>query len=127
MPSTVEIARSVRKSTIGSATDAFPLCTTPASTSASTAPVASFRADSAIAVCSIFCRIPIRSNSGMRIAGSVGATTAPMSSPVESGMSNATAATTPVTRAVMTTPGTARSPIPTATRLRIPIESCRPP
>jgi hypothetical protein len=63
----------------------------------------------------------------MRIAGSVGATTAPMRSPVESGMSNATAATMPVTSAVTTTPGTARRPIPTATRLRMPTESWRPP
>ena len=47
----------------------------------------------------------MRSKSGIRIAGSVGATTAPMSSPVENGMSNATDATVPVTSAVIDHPG----------------------
>jgi hypothetical protein len=80
--------RSVRKSTTGRRSMQSPLWTTPARTSARTAPVASLRADSAMAVCSIFWRIPMRSNSGMRMAGSVGARTAPIRSPVEYGTSN---------------------------------------
>ena len=67
--------RSSRKSIAGSADGRVAPSTTPAKTRASTAPVASLSADSAMAVCSIFWRIPIRSKSGMRIAGSVGATT----------------------------------------------------
>ncbi len=103
-----------------------PPMTTPASTSASTAPVASLSADSAIAVCSIFWRSPIRSKSGMRIAGSVGASTAPMRSPVDHGTSKASAAIEPATSAVRTTPGIASSPRPIATRLRTRVESWRP-
>ena len=100
--------------------------TTPASTSASTAPVASLSADSAIAVCSTFWRSPMRSKSGIRIAGSVGASTAPMSSPVDNGTSNASAATEPVDERGDHTPGTASSPRPIATRLSTRVESCRP-
>ncbi len=63
----------------------------------------------------------------MRIAGSVGASTAPIRSPVENGTSNASAATVPATSAVMTTPGIASSPSPTATRLSTRVESWSPP
>ena len=56
----------------------------------------------------------------------MGATTAPMSSPVENGMSKASDATVPVTSAVMTTPGTASSPRPTATRLSTPDRELQP-
>lgn len=108
-------------------TDGLPLSTTPEKTRASTAPVASLSADSAIAVCSIFCRIPMRAKSGMRIAGSVGASTAPIRSPVEYGTSNATAAIEPATSAVTTTPGIASSVSPTATRLSTRVESWSPP
>ena len=69
----------------------------------------------------------MRSKSGMRIAGSVGASTAPIRSPVENGTSNATAATEPATSAVTTTPGIASSPRPTATRLSTRVESWSPP
>jgi hypothetical protein len=50
-----------------------------------------------------------------------------MSSPDVRGRWNTAAATAPVTRAVRTTPGTVKSPRPSATRLSTLVESCRPP
>src|SRR5919199_4499874 len=47
-PIAVDTARSDRKCVIGVVNDALPLTTTPANASASTAPVGSFNADSAI-------------------------------------------------------------------------------
>ncbi len=54
----------------------------------------------------------MRSKSGIRIAGSVGASTAPIRRPVENGTSKANAATEPATSAVMRTPGIAKQPEP---------------
>ena len=95
--------------------------------SASTAPVASLRADSAITVCEIFGRTRMRANSGMRMTGSIGASTAPMRSPTVMGTSKTAEATTPQMTAVMITPGIARRLSPTATVDRTRAESCRPP
>jgi hypothetical protein len=106
---------------------ALPLRTTPASASASTAPVGSFSADSAMIVCETFGLRRSRSSSGIRIAGSVGASAAPISSPIESETSDAAHATTPVTNAVSTTPGIASRVIPIATRSRTSTDSFRPP
>ena len=50
-----------------------------------------------------------------------------MSSPDVSGRPNASAATEPAMSAVSTTPGTARSVSPTATRLRTRVDSWSPP
>ena len=122
-PSAVEMARSTTKFFSGSVTDALPLRTTPAKASASTAPVGSLSADSAMIVCATFGRNRNRSNSGMRMAGSVGASAAPISSPVESGRPKATAATLPVIPAVRITPGTTSMSRPIATLLRTRVES----
>ena len=87
-------------------------------------PVASFNADSAMAVCSIFCRMPMRSKSGMRTRDPSAPT------PRRSGARSRTARRRrepqprPATSAVMTTPGTASGPRPTATRPR-PCEARR--
>ena len=126
-PSAVEMRRSRTNSPSGEASEPPSSTTNPASASASTAPVTSFRADSATTVCATFARMRRRSNSGMRMAGSVGARTAPMSSPASMGRSNASVATEPVISAVMRTPGTARSPRPTATGLRMLNARLRPP
>ena len=80
MPITVLIARSTTKSRGGPRDEPSPLSRTPASASASTAPVGSLNADSAITVCATFGRRRERMNSGIRIAGSVGDSTAPISS-----------------------------------------------
>ncbi len=78
-PITVLIPRSTRNSTAGSPTELSPLITIPASASASAAPVGSLKADSATIVCASFGRTRERMKSGIRIAGSVGASTAPSS------------------------------------------------
>ena len=88
IPSTVLIARSTMKSAAGSAAPASPLSSTPASVSASAAPVGSLKADSATTVCATFSRRRELTNSGIRIAGSVGASTAPSSSAAVHGRSN---------------------------------------
>ena len=126
-PRTVEMPRSIRKSPNGEASDPSPSITNEASASASTAPVTSFSADSAITVCTTLARIRMCSKSGIRIAGSVGARAAPMRRPASKGMSKATAATVPVTNAVIRTPGIASRPSPTTTGRRTSSESPRPP
>ena len=68
-------------------------------------------------------RMRMCSKSGMRIAGSVGARTAPMRRPTSNGTSKATAATAPVTNAVMTTPGIASRPRPSDDRAQHASES----
>ena len=127
MPSAVEMPSSLTKSTTGSAAELSPLMTTPRKVSVSTAPVGSLRADSAMIVCEILGRILIRSKSGMRIAGSVGASAAPISRPMEYGTSKTAYATVPTMTAVMITPGITSIPSPTATWLSTRAESCRPP
>ena len=92
-----------------------PLSSAPATASASTAPVGSLNADSAITVWATRRRSREATNSGIRIAGSVGESTAPISSPCSNGSPNASAATAPVSSAVTTTPGIASSPRLTAT------------
>ena len=79
IPITELIARSTTNSVAGSSTPVSPLSSTPASVSASAAPVGSLKADSATTVCATFLRRRERMNSGIRIAGSVGASTAPSS------------------------------------------------
>ena len=118
---------SVTNSHSGSASVSPSPSTKAATASASTAPVGSFSADSATTVCRTFARSPIRSKSGMRMAGSVGASTAPTRRPASKGRSNASAATDPVTTAVSTTPGTASRPSPTATGLSTLKASPSPP
>ena len=80
-PSTVERPRSTRNSPSGEASDPSPSITNAARARASTAPVTSLSADSAMIVCATLGRIRMCSKSGMRIAGSVGARTAPMRRP----------------------------------------------
>ena len=127
IPSAVESARSTRKSVIGVVREALPLRTTPANARARTAPVGSFSADSAMIVCDTLARRRIRSNSGMRMAGSVGESAAPMRRPVVSGTPKTAAATPPVKSAVSTTPGMTSMSSPIATLLRMVSESCSPP
>ena len=79
-PSTVLISRSTRKSETGCVSELSPLSSTPAMVSASAAPVGSLKADSATTVWATFGRSRERTNSGIRMAGSVGASTAPISS-----------------------------------------------
>ena len=88
-------------------TESLPERTTPASVSARAAPVGSLKADSAITVWATLGFRRERMNRGIRIAGSVGARTAPTSSAMSHGRSNAKWAVTPTTAAVSTTPGTA--------------------
>ena len=83
--------------------------------SASAAPVGSLKADSAITVCATFGFSRERTKSGIRIAGSVGDSTAPTSSAMSHGRSNARRATTPTTAAVSSMPGTASRPSVTHT------------
>ena len=78
-------------------------------------------------VCDTLARRRIRSNSGMRMAGSVGESAAPMRRPVVSGTPKTAAATPPVKSAVSTTPGMTSMSSPIATLLRIVSESCSPP
>ena len=109
IPITVLIPRSTRNSPAGPATESLPVRTTPASVSAKAAPVGSLNADSAITVCATFGLSRERMNKGMRIAGSVGARTAPTRNARSHGRSNAKCAVTPTTTAVITMPGTASS------------------
>ena len=118
IPRQVDRARSTTNSPNGDVSDPSPSITKEASASVRTAPVTSLSADSAMIVCVTFARTRRRSKSGMRIAGSVGARTAPISRPASSGRSKATAATAPVTTAVIKTPGIARRPRPSATGRR---------
>ena len=127
MPITVLIPRSTTNSSAGVAIEPSPLSRTPARTSASTAPVGSLKADSATTVWASFGRSRERTNSGIRIAGSVGASTAPISSAAVQERSKAKWATAPVTAVVSTTPGMASIPRPTQTRRRTPTERLRPP
>ena len=114
-PVTVLMPRSTANSSTGSATEPSPLSTTPASDRASAAPTGSLKADSATIVSATFGRTRERTNSGIRMAGSVGASTAPSSSEAVSDRSNTRWATSPVTTAVASTPGRTSSPSPTQT------------
>ena len=104
IPRAVAIARSCRKSTGGPGERRIPGEYDPGENEREHGSVASFNADSAMAVCSIFCRIPMRAKSGMRIAIG-GRWYRADEEPVEYGTSKASAATEPATSAVMTTPG----------------------
>ncbi len=126
-PITVLIPRSTANSATGSATEASPLRTTPASARASAAPVGSLKADSATTVCSTFGRRRDRMNSGIRMAGSVGASTAPSSTAAVNDRSKTRWATRPVTSAVTTTPGSTSSPSPTQTLRSTGSDRLRPP
>ena len=126
-PITVLIARSTRKSPTGWATDPSPLSSTPARARASAAPVGSLKADSATTVCATFGRSRERTNSGIRIAGSVGASTAPISRAAVQSMSNTAWAATPTTAAVSTIPGTTSRPSPIQTWRSTRSDRLRPP
>ena len=80
MPKTVPIGRLCVKSPSGPPSETCPDSTIAASVSASTVAVGSLNADSAITVCATLGRRRRRSKSGIRIAGSVAASTAPISS-----------------------------------------------
>ena len=127
MPSTVLIARSTTNSSAGAARDASPLSRTPARARARTAPVGSLNADSATTVCATFGRSRERTNNGIRIAGSVGASTAPISSAAVHERSKAACAMTPTIAAVRITPGITSIPRPTQTRWSTSSERLRPP
>ena len=121
------IPRLATKSRAGVAIDPSPLTRTPASASASTAPVGSLNADSATTVWATFGRRRERMKSGIRIAGSVGERTAPISIAAVQERSKAKCATTPVISAVSTTPGMTSIPSPIQTRCRTSSERLRPP
>ena len=87
-PITVLMPRSTANSATGCASPESPLRITPASVRASAAPVGSLKADSAITVWATFGRSRERRNRGIRMAGSVGARTAPSSSAPVHEMSN---------------------------------------
>ena len=89
--------------------------TIPASVSASTAPIGSLKADSAITVWATLGRSRERMKRGIRIAGSVGDSTAPTSNAADQGRSKAKCAAAPTTSVVMITPGTTSSPSATQT------------
>ena len=72
IPITVLIPRSTRNSPAGPVTESLPVSTTPASVNARAAPVGSLNADSAITVWATLGFSRERTNSGIRIAGSVG-------------------------------------------------------
>ncbi len=114
-PTTELTASSARKSDAGPPMPPSPLMSAPATASASTAPVGSLNADSAITVCATRRRSREATKSGIRIAGSVGDSTAPISRPCSNGRPNASDATAPVRSAVRITPGRASSPRLTAT------------
>ena len=97
MPSTVLIPRSTTNSSAGVASELSPVMITPANASASTAPVGSLSADSATTVWATLGRSRERMKSGIRIAGSVGASTAPISSAAVQSRSKTKWATAPVT------------------------------
>ena len=126
-PRPIEMPSCVTKSRIGSVAELSPERRTARNVNVSTAPVGSFSADSAMIVCEIFGRIRIRSKSGIRIAGSVGASAAPISRPIEVETSKTADATSPTRTAVTITPGMTSMPRPTATRLSTLTESCSPP
>ena len=127
IPITVLIPRSTTNSRAGVAIEPSPLSRTPASASASTAPVGSLNADSATTVWATFGRSRERMKSGIRIAGSVGESTAPISSAAVQERSKAKWATTPVITAVRTTPGMTSIPSPTQTRRQDASERLSPP
>jgi hypothetical protein len=126
-PSPVDSARSSRNSPSGLAIESSCSTTKAATESARTAPVTSLSADSATIVCLTFGLTRRRSKSGIRMAGSVGARTAPIRRPTANGTSKARAATAPVASAVTTTPGIASSPSPRATGRRTLTKRPRPP
>ena len=78
-------------------------------------------------VCASFGLSRERMKSGMRIAGSVGASTAPTSSETFQGRSNAKCAAIPTTAAVISMPGTASSASVTHTFRRTGSDSDSPP
>jgi len=127
IPITVLIARSTTNSLTGVAIELSPVSRTPASASASTAPVGSLNADSATTVCATFGRRRERTNNGIRIAGSVGARTAPISNAAVHERSNATWAVTPTIAVVRITPGITSIPSPTQTGRRTASERLSPP
>ena len=104
-----------------------PVRTTPATARARIAPVGSLKADSAITVCASLAETRVRANRGIRIAGSVGASTAPISSAASTGSPKAIPAAVPVMAAVIITPGTTSMPSPTDTVRSSGSESPRPP
>ena len=126
-PITVLISRSTRKSETGCVSELSPLSRTPAIVSARAAPVGSLKADSAITVCATFGRSRERTNSGIRMAGSVGASTAPISSAAVQERSKTRCAVTLTTAAVSTTPGTTSSPSPIHTRRSTGSDRLSPP
>ena len=102
--------------------------TTPASASASTAPVGSLRADSAMIVCEIFGRRPDpleERDEDRRIGGREHR--ADQEAGRERQAEGRRGDEPGRSSAVMITPGTTSSPSPTATRLRTRVESWRPP
>jgi len=126
-PTTELTASWARNSDAGPPMPPSPVSSAPAIASARTAPVGSLNADSAITVWAIRSRTREATNSAIRIAGSVGESTAPISSPCSNGSPNASAATAPVSSVVRSTPGIASSPRLTATSRSTVSERFRPP
>ncbi len=121
------MARSTANSVTGSATELSPVSTMPASASASAAPVGSLSADSAMTVCATFGRSRERAKSGIRIAGSVGDSTAPTRKAEDQGRSKAKCAATPTTNVVIKMPGTASIPSEIQTLRSSGSDRVRPP
>ena len=115
-PKAVPIARLCAKSPSGPPSVTCPDSTIAASVSASTVAVGSLNADSAITVCATLGLRRSRSKSGIRIAGSVAARTAPISSATSKATSKSGATTRATSTAESSTPGNTSSPRPTAVR-----------
>ena len=115
------------KSPAGPVSEFLPESSAPATASASTAPVGSLKADSATTVCATLGRSREPMKSGMRIAGSVGESTAPMSRPCSKGRPKTSAAAAPVMTAVTMTPTTASRPRLSQTLRRISSDRFSPP
>src|SRR5215218_9390838 len=102
-----------------------PASTMPTSVKVSTVPVTSLKADSAMTVWDTLGRSFRRSNRGMRMAGSVGARTAPTSRATGNATPNTGETTSATMMAVRSTPGKTSRPRPTAvpeiTRSEMPV------
>ena len=124
-PITVPRASSLANSSAGPARVNSPASTTPTRVRVSTVPVTSLKADSAMTVWDTLGLSFRRSNRGMRIAGSVEASTAPMSRATGKATPNTGETTSATITAVMSTPGRTSNPRPTAvpeiTRKEMPV------
>ena len=116
MPMTPPSVSSLKNSKTGAATEKWPASTTSTRVRTSTVPVTSLKADSEITVWETLGRRPSLSKRGMRMAGSVGASTAPIMNATSRLTPKIGAITTPTMSALMKTPGKTSRARPTAVR-----------